>query len=155
MLHVQATPAVQVRGVNQGRNTLPRFFNVTARSPFRSICVAMSAEATAVTTGEQLLNAAGAGARDIEILGHLDLRGLKWHVRPSSSNFNEPQGGVKELLYSTGHLRSLRVRAFPTCVHAVAANLQCLSSRFVDIEVSWSCTPTSELLMRVAAQLQG
>ena len=76
----------------------------------------MSAGVTAITSGEELLDAARAGARDIEILGHLDLRGLRWHVRPPSVM---NAGGPVELMYSQGDLRSMRVRACTTSMHAV------------------------------------
>ena len=87
---------------------------LAAGSDFSSICLGMSTGVTVITTGEQLLDEARAGARDIEVQAHLDLRGLRWHVRPPLFQ-KTTQLGLKELLYSRGDLRSLRVRAFTTC----------------------------------------
>ena len=80
----------------------------------------MSVEVTAITTAEQLQDAASAGAQDIEIRAHLDLRDLEWHIRPPSRVANsKARLGYREILLSRGDLRSLRVRAFTTSLHAV------------------------------------
>ena len=109
----------------------------------------MSAAVTAITTGEQLQDAAGAGARDIEIRAHLDLRGLQWHIRPPSSmNTIHAQMGLRELLYSRGSLRSLRVRAFSTSVHVVPSRCS-IPSRVVDrsSDCSPAMTSTASLVL--------
>lgn len=78
----------------------------------------MSAGVNAITSAEQLLDAARSGARDIEIRAHLDLRGSQWHIRPPSVMNAVGHG---ELMYSRGDLRSMRARASTTCMHAVAS----------------------------------
>ena len=90
----------------------------------------MSVDVTAITTAEQLQDAASAGAQDMEIRAHLDLRGLEWHVRPPSRvNIRNAGQGVVELLFARGDLRSLRVRACTTSVRPVAALLHNTSNR--------------------------
>jgi len=74
------------------------------------------AEVTVVTTAEELVNATLAGAQDIEIQAHLDLRNTR-----RQNNTNDPtepvpnEHGVGQgstaLLASRGNMRSMRVRS--------------------------------------------
>ena len=75
------------------------------------------ANITVVTTPGELQAASLAGAQDIEIRSHLDLRSLKLAKNPAITG-NETENNPKRLalLYASPPLRSIRVRCNRVCV---------------------------------------
>lgn len=107
------------------------------------------ADITPVTTATDLQSVTLAGAQDIEVRGHVDLRGLARVNNPELRAPHDPENSDSNkfaLLYALSELRSFRVRRWSCSCVLIAAGIWAFGHLGSRVATQWAKTPHASLV---------